>query len=1144
LWKKARGSRPFYLQLKKTNCRGPQATKTTLAMRKTLATLSCALLAAIGLRAQNTALQFDGVDDFAFVTVNNPPATISAESFTFEAIFKAMPNGHDMVLLAAPQTNGDLLFGLDINGAPFTSYRGNTYMGETPYLADGECHHLAITYGHRDVKFYIDGQYYYTTSLLAPVDFTNQTNMYLGMNYPDQNTAFQGVLDEVRLWPEARTDGDIATWAQFTPNITQWPRYLLLTFWEGAGTVSFDPLTNPFNFAYWVPSEGADMQWAVSCIDENFILAERLGSGTEPACSPPSNALNMICNGGFEQFHSILYTPPSWALGYQAFEPDLAGVSDVVGWRSSIGSPDMYVRNGIGGIPSPMFNLGTALNTYDVLNSNTAHARCGAVGDGIGSYTYSESLENKLISPMIPGTSYRFSGWFHTHAQSALITVDNELFLVAKSTQSSVTAPINVTQVLQSSNSIATNLGWQYVSFTFVFSPNNTGVVYDLLEINPKINLSQVTTLTLNATFMDDLVLEPVCQNATFPQSISLTPKVAILAAGSYPDYTGGTFNLAVLDTFELQNHHHANRFVETDAQGNTYVAAYVNFQNGGAPWVQQFNPTITYSGNPAQNRYLDGWAGVLLSKYNTCGELEWQHTIHNRANTTLAGLAVSPSGDVYVLGDAESLHATHVLTTTDNNSPSITGIGKRVYVAKFTTGGICSWIRTSGTSTTRYSVDIELTNNGILVIAGNNSATDFLEVGQSNLTTIFTSYGKIPAKSTYHNGFLYLANVSYTGSGMGLSISRFTTSNLAAAPLNSPFILDDPSRPSYGYPYQTVSDLLCDANGIVFLLGNFSNGLNFTNGLPGLGTNSVYQDYQSAGIGVTGFIAKYSSGLGYIKSDYLRPETQPAQMVQVLDSYTWSCNPPPINSCDVITTATSPNCPNGLTYFCIQLKWASQGAYASQGLLANNSYQDLSIDANNNVLISGIVGSANWATSQIVNTNYQPFVCKYDNALNRYWFNETQGNVGIEVLGGHSTGIAYEPVNGQHRVVGNFIGDIKLFDFTQLSTPTYNEHIFVTNVVDFGSNGVYKQEQGSESTIADEHFKVYPNPASDYVTIESSELVGFAFTLYSSYGQAIVSGNSGGETMHVNTTRLAAGIYMLHIQGIKSEVSRIVISR
>jgi hypothetical protein len=858
---------------------------------------------------------------------------------------------------------------------------------------------------------------------------------------------------------------------------------------------------------------------------------------------------DLICNGGFEQYDPILNIPSTTSAPFAPLIPDINGESDIYNWkRMGQSTPDAFVRNGFYGIP-PAFGSLVSINTWNTTGNN---AMIGLTTDNDG-IVKKEKVQTRLNSPLSDNTVYEFSGWFYTlDFMNPSGTSGNNMSINFKSSTISVVNYNNIPiQTLPSHNNVVGNGGWQYFSFTFttpVGLPNN---LYDLLEIEMSSTWPPYSGNHIVYTLADDISLVAVCQGSDFPQSISLTPKTGTLQPGTYFDLKIGNPHTVTTPTpFVLENHHHSERFIETDAQGNTYVAAYVNY-DAGNPFVQTLmHPDITYSGSPNQVRNLPSWSGILLSKYNNCGELEWQESIFNKHHTHLAGMTISPNGDIYVLGNAESNGQIwqFLQTSSGGASSNSTTPGKRVFVAEFNTNGLCTDIVEAAVSNNRHAVDIEYYNGDFKVIT-TNSNTNSIEVLENDplnnvLAPAFLITNRTALKSTVNaNGELYIATAALNA----IDIKRVNF-NTGATISTSALITQDASRPSFGFPTQSVNDILCDNNGNVFLLGNFSNGLNFNGGTPANTFTSVYQDYANTGVGVTGFITKYTAGLGYVKSDFLAPEVHPAQMIQISDPNnppTYSCTPPAAGTCDAVNTFQDPTCvPGGIGYACITLIWSNQGPYTNAGMFGS-IYQDLSIDASNNVLVSGIVSDAQWGTGQLIQTNAQPFVCKYDNNLNRAWFNETQGAVGIEnAIIGHTTGIAYEPVNGQHRVVGNFIGTVKLFDNSTLNLSGNHEHIFVTNLIDNGGSAIFKNEGDMNDAVNEvAAFTVYPNPANTMVTIEGTE-AGFDYVLSNSFGQVIQTGHTASNVTEVEVSDLSAGVYMISLQGSKNETIRLVITR
>jgi len=1103
------------------------------------------LLAYSGMKAQNTALQFDGVDDFAFVTINQPNTTIDAESYTFEAIFKATATGQNMVLLSVPQASGDLLFGLDANGTPYLQHRDDMYLVEEPQnLNHEECHHMAITVFDVKVKFYVDGNYVGHVPLNGVPPFTNQTNWYLGMDFKKQSSFFNGTVDEIRIWSEAISDAEISTWAFITPfGVGATNRYILLPFYEGIGNHSIDPLAGALNYAFW-NGEGSGPHWTEPCIIEQN-LSFKVGPNPPPVCVP-ININNLICNGDFEQFDPILLTPTGIAASpSDAFQPDPNGLTDVSNWFHINSSPDMYVRNGIGNIPSLIWN--GSPNTWNFPTTGN-NAMIGLFnGNGIGTFGENEGLMTKLTTPLIQGNYYEFSAYVYNKNLLGDLTFNN-----LKVTPRSSSLGINLTtlpsQPTPLHNTVSGNNGWHYISFTFMVPFGPWGNTLDELIINA--DLFSSGTRTLCYTYYDDLSLEPVVCPSNFPQSISLTPNTGTLPAGTYIDYNGNNYNVPVAEAFSVLNHHHGLRLVETDFNGNSYVAAYVNFAQN-ANWVSQFNPTLTYSSPTPITRQLDGWSGILLSKYNDCGELQWQHIIYNRSHTALAGLAVSPNGDVYVLGLAESNgSAGQILTTTSPGSLSQAPFaGRRIFIAGFNTNGVNSFFNSLIVSSSKYAVDFELLGTKKLVTINDGGDFEVLDFNVSPPSQELFIAGRNALKTTMHGNVLYIAEAEDLTTTPFISIRNYNTSTFPFSNVNSSLpIIDDVfgGRSSFGFPYQTISDILCDNNGNLFVTGNFSNGLSFVGGTPAANVStSVYQNYHRQGIGISGFVASYTPNLVYSTSDYIKPPTIPATMIQIstVNSVTYQCTPPNPGDCDIVTTTTSNYC-TGNTYLCIDVttSWVNTGeAYASLSFYSS-LFHNLSIDANNNVLISGIVNDAVWSTNQQISTNAQVYVCKYTNTLDRVWFNETQGDFGIENQLSGTTAIAYNPSDGQHRVVGNFIGTTKLFDNTTITTTGNHEHIFVTKLEDWGITSVFKDEP----IVAEENllrFKAYPNPAQNVLHIIGNE-AGFEFTMQNSLGQVVLNGRAQNSFEELSLDNLSNGLYVLHVSGEASEFFKIVITK
>jgi hypothetical protein len=120
----------------------------------------------------------------------------------------------------------------------------------------------------------------------------------------------------------------------------------------------------------------------------------------------------------------------------------------------------------------------------------------------------------------------------------------------------------------------------------------------------------------------------------------------------------------------------------------------------------------------------------------------------------------------------------------------------------------------------------------------------------------------------------------------------------------------------------------------------------------------------------------------------------------------------------------------------------------------------------------------------------------------------------------------------------------------SEIDYNTIDEHPFSgvsyyrIRQVDFDGSytysGIQKISRGNSEDIL-----IYPNPASQYLNINMSNLYQPTLTLYNSLGQEIIYRSSGNEkNLHIDTSDLSSGIYMLMIEadGILVKREKIII--
>ena len=159
----------------------------------------------------NGALQFDGIDDY--VNCGNDPSLNVNDAVTIAAWVKlnSVPPAFS-VLIAGKYSaywlewrdNKALSLSMFINGA----YNGS---GPTLDLADGEWHHIALTYDGTQKKGYHNRQEVFSEGASGAIDVSG-VNFLVGEGHPasaSYNGCPDGLIDDVRVYNRALTQEEI-----------------------------------------------------------------------------------------------------------------------------------------------------------------------------------------------------------------------------------------------------------------------------------------------------------------------------------------------------------------------------------------------------------------------------------------------------------------------------------------------------------------------------------------------------------------------------------------------------------------------------------------------------------------------------------------------------------------------------------------------------------------------------------------------------------------------------------------------------------------------------------------------------------------------------------------------------------------------
>lgn len=158
-----------------------------------------------------TGIAFDGVDDRAIIPTNAAYTSIGTGDFTMETWIKTSSTAQKPILSnrkSGSYTNTFMWITYSSATKFLLQINGNNYLTPSfPSIANGVCHHLAITRASGVLTFYIDGISVGTMNGGGSIGAAN--NLTIGYDGYD-NASISANINEVRLWNVARTATEIS----------------------------------------------------------------------------------------------------------------------------------------------------------------------------------------------------------------------------------------------------------------------------------------------------------------------------------------------------------------------------------------------------------------------------------------------------------------------------------------------------------------------------------------------------------------------------------------------------------------------------------------------------------------------------------------------------------------------------------------------------------------------------------------------------------------------------------------------------------------------------------------------------------------------------------------------------------------------
>ena len=203
--------------------------------------------------AQNTALDFDGSNDYINITDN--ASLTSTNAITISAWFKKLSSSNWMSLVGKGTSDANEEYVLMVKDDQVyfdVGQGGGPYLQQSTTISIGVWHHIAAVHTRSGststLKVYLNGKDVGGSTVGAsnsPND--NSHPLTIGSRFSTSNAPFQGQIDEVRIWSEARSQAEIK--ANMHTELSSGESNLVAyyNFNEGTGTTVSDMSSNSNN---------------------------------------------------------------------------------------------------------------------------------------------------------------------------------------------------------------------------------------------------------------------------------------------------------------------------------------------------------------------------------------------------------------------------------------------------------------------------------------------------------------------------------------------------------------------------------------------------------------------------------------------------------------------------------------------------------------------------------------------------------------------------------------------------------------------------------------------------------------------------------------------------------------------------------
>lgn len=509
---------------------------------------------------------------------------------------------------------------------------------------------------------------------------------------------------------------------------------------------------------------------------------------------------------------------------------------------------------------------------------------------------------------------------------------------------------------------------------------------------------------------------------------------------------------------------------IKNDANGNLLIAGYFNHEVDFDPSV---NSNILIS---------SGSADAFVCKLDPQGNLIWARSIGSTGDDRIHALALDANGNIYLCGYFNGAvdfnpHPTNDYILTSEGSGDI-------FILKLNNNGDFIWANSMGNTEMDLANDIKVTPTGTIYITGSfNLSVDFDPSSTASTNLLAANDPEFfLAKYDANGNFIWARDTEGTGYTKGTSIVIDNLENIYSIGHfsgNVDFDWNTTNSFQSTTAYAAVFILKHDVNGVLRWSNMFENG---------------YREKYCLAIDNLGNII--AGGRFSIQTDL-----DPGSGFSVINSM------------------------GGEDFFVVKLNplgsfiWGAQfgGSFTNTDII-----NSINTDASNNIYLTGsfegtIDMNPGIAVNNLTSQGYADIYITKMDALGNFIWSEAFGGAGID--------------RGMDLLIDNSGNIYSTGYFSE--TVDFDPSAAINSLSVVGSRDIFVNKLNSATGItnnAEENvISVFPNPASEFLNVQSSEMA--TLSIHDVSGRIIFQSKVQATEFHLDLSNFTTGYFIIQLQ-------------